>query len=208
MEQTDQTLNSGDSAILLSGGMDSSGLAYLHRPKTGVFINYGQRAAEAEHRAATAIASELSMPLEVIQTDLSSLGTGVMAGAGQISAGSSPEWWPDRNQLLITLCAMRVISLGLKHILIGTVATDRLHGDNSIEFMTAMNSLLLTQEGALSLSAPARGLTTVELVRKAEMPMSAVAWTHSCHISIFPCGRCRGCIKRQLALEELARPSL
>ncbi len=205
MEQTYQAVIPGSSAVLLSGGMDSSALAYLHRPKTGVFINYGQRAAEAEHRAAAVIAGELSMPLEIIQADLSSLGTGVMAGAEQISAGSSPEWWPYRNQLLITLCAMRVISLGLKHILIGTVATDRLHGDNSIEFMNAMNSLLLTQEGALSLSAPARGLTTVELVRKAEMPMSAVAWTHSCHISIFPCGQCRGCTKRRQALDELTR---
>lgn len=205
MEQIYQTLIPGESAILLSGGMDSSALAYLHRPNTGVFINYGQRAAEAEHRAAAVIASELSMRLEVIEADLSSLGTGVMAGAAQIRAGSSPEWWPYRNQLLITLCAMRIISLGLKHILIGTVASDRLHGDNSVEFMNAMNSLLLAQEGALSLAAPARWLTTVELVQKAEMPMSALAWTHSCHISIFPCGRCRGCTKRHQALEELTR---
>jgi len=205
MEQAYQTIRPEESAILLSGGMDSSALAYLQRPKVGVFINYGQRAAEAEHRAATVIASELSMPLEVIQTALSGLGTGIMAGAAQISVGTSPEWWPYRNQLLITLCAMRVVALGLKTILIGTVATDRLHGDNSIEFMKAMNSLLLTQEGSLSLATPARGLTTVELVRKAEMPMSAVAWTHSCHISIYPCGRCRGCAKRQQALDELAR---
>jgi len=187
--------------------MDSSALAYLERPKVGVFINYGQRAAEAEHRAATVIASELSMPLEVIQADLSGLGTGVMAGAGQISAGTSPEWWPYRNQLLITLCAMRVVALGLKNILLGTVATDRLHGDNSIEFMKAMNVLLLTQEGSLTLATPARELTTVELVRKAKMSMSVVAWTHSCHTSIYPCGRCRGCGKRQQALDELAQGS-
>lgn len=74
--------------------MDSSALAYLQRPKVGVFINDGQRAAAAEHRAATVIASELSMPLEVIQADVSGLGTGIMAGAGQISVGTSPEWWP------------------------------------------------------------------------------------------------------------------
>lgn len=198
-------MNQADSAVLLSGGMDSSALAFLERPKVGVFINYGQRAAEAEHRAATVIASELSIRLEVIHSDLSSLGTGVMAGSDQISVGASPEWWPFRNQLLITLAAMRVISLGLKNISIGTVATDRLHGDNSIEFMDAMNLLLRTQEGALSLCTPARKFTTAELVRKAEMPLSTLAWTHSCHMSIFPCGRCRGCTKRQQVLEELGR---
>ena len=189
--------------ILLSGGMDSSALAYLMLPKYGVYINYGQRAAEAEERAAMAIARELSIDLQVICADLSTLGTGVMAGASQVGSASSPEWWPFRNQMLITLAAMRMISLNLKHLLIGTVATDRLHRDNSVEFMEAMNVLLGTQEGALCVSAPARQLTTAALVRKANMPWSMLAWTHSCHTSIYPCGQCRGCVKRQQVVEEL-----
>lgn len=190
-------------AILLSGGIDSAALCYWQKPEHAIHINYGQKAAVAESRAATAIAAAVGIPLSIIRADLSPLGQGIMAGTGQSQLGATPEWWPFRNQLLITLAAMKMAATGQTVLLIGTVATDRLHRDSTAAFREAMGQVLSLQEGKIHLSAPASRLRSAQLVRKSRMPHEIVAWTHSCHVSALPCGRCRGCTKHALVLREI-----
>jgi 7-cyano-7-deazaguanine synthase len=47
-------------------------------------------------------------------------------------------------------------------------------------------------------------LTTAELVRRASVDLSLLGWTHSCHVANEPCGMCRGCGKRYVALRDAA----
>lgn len=182
-------------ALLLSGGMDSIALAFWKRPEIAFTVDYGQAAAKAEVAAATQVCKELSIAHQVIRADCSSLGSGDMAGTNAVALAPVPEWWPFRNQLLITLAGMRAVSLGARTILTGSVVSDGLHTDGRPDFYEAIDRLTRLQEGSISVEAPALGMTTVELVRHSGIPRELLAWAHSCHVGSMACGGCRGCVK-------------
>ena len=190
-------------AILLSGGIDSTALAFLEKPRLAININYGQLSAKAERAASTAIAEALEIPLQLIDVDCSSLGSGDLVALKAHTMAPVSEWWPYRNQLLITLAAMRAVTMGAKVLLIGTVTTDKTHKDGTAEFIAAMDNILRLQEGALRLYAPAKDLTTLELIAESKVPDSLLAWTHSCHTGNYPCGSCNGCNKHFFIKEKL-----
>ena len=190
-------------AILLSGGMDSTAVAYLHRPSVAITIDYGQLPAAGEIRAASAVAVELKMDHEIIRVDLRMLGSGDLVGEGAIDVAPNSEWWPFRNQMLVTLAAMRGISLGVKDILIGTVKGDNEHADGRQAFIAAMDGALALQEGGLRLRAPAIEMTASELVLLSGVPSELLSWAHSCHVSEYACGLCRGCQKHYSTYESI-----
>ena len=191
-------------ALLLSGGMDSIALAWWKRPEFAITIDYGQRAAHAEKVAAAQVCKELSLPHEVIEVDCSSLGSGDMAGAPTDPSGMTSDWWPYRNQLLVTLACMRAIARGAEVIYIGTVKSDgESHLDGTKEFVRKMDELMAYQEGGLRVVAPAIELSTTELIRTAGVPPSLLAWSHSCHKANIACGDCRGCNKYLETYREL-----
>ena len=114
-------------------------------------------------------------------------------GATSPSA-KAPEFWPFRNQMLITLAAMTFADRSPLEILIGTVATDTIHPDGSPAFIDTMNATLSSQ-GRVTLRAPAIGLTGAQLVERADLPTEILGWTFSCHTGEWACGQCRGCAK-------------
>jgi 7-cyano-7-deazaguanine synthase len=89
-------------ALLLSGGMDSIAIAFWKRPSIAFTIDYGQLPAIAEVRAASAACAELKIEHHVIRTDLRALGSGDLAGAAPSPIAPVSEWWPFRNQMLLT----------------------------------------------------------------------------------------------------------
>lgn len=190
-------------AILLSGGMDSIAVAYWRRPSLAITIDYGQVSAAGEIRAAAAVADALGMQHEIIEANLGALGSGDMAGRPAIEVAPIPEWWPFRNQMLITLAAMRGIELDVALLLIGTVKSDYSHADGRHEFIAAMDDVLRLQEGRLRLEAPAINLTPAELIRASATPREILAWAHSCHVAEYACGVCRGCHKHYETYEAL-----
>lgn len=190
-------------ALLLSGGMDSIAIAFWKNPDVAITVDYGQRAAAAEIRAASAVCEELGIEHHVIRADLSALGSGDMAGTAPASLAPVTEWWPFRNQMLVTLAAMKAVGLGVGQIMIGTLRTDGQHADGTPAFIDATNALLACQEGALQLEAPAIKLNASELIAQAEVPPEILAWAHSCHVANEACGQCRGCKKHYETLEEL-----
>lgn len=189
--------------LLLSGGMDSVAIAYKCRPRFALTVNYGQRAAEAEIRAATAVSAALEIEHHVVVADLRSLGSGDMAGTAAHDLAQVSEWWPFRNQLLVTLAGMKAVQLSAKRILIGTLKTDDRHLDGTSHFISAMQHLLSIQEGEIQLEAPAIGLSAVELIKESRVPPEILSWAHSCHRSDYACGECRGCEKHYKTLEAL-----
>ena len=79
------------SALLLSGGMDSTAIAWWKRPDLTITIDYGQKAAEAEKHASSQVAHALGIPHEVITVDCSSLGSGDMAHAAPDSHATTSD---------------------------------------------------------------------------------------------------------------------
>lgn len=190
-------------ALLLSGGMDSIAVAFWKKPDLAFTVDYGQLSAAGEIDAARAVSASLAIPHEIITVDCRNLGSGDLSGKAPIASAPATDWWPFRNQFLITLVGMRAVSLAVDTLLFGTVKTDRIHGDGSPEFFERLDSLLLLQEGRLRIVAPAIDLTTVELIRMSGVPRSLLAWAHSCHVSDFACGGCLGCSKYQAVIEQL-----
>jgi 7-cyano-7-deazaguanine synthase len=196
--------------LLLSGGIDSVALCYWMRPHLAITLDYGQAAAEAEIHASQEVARTLSIWHEVLRVDCSSVGSGTMARrrleaecGACVMASPSPEWWPFRNQLLVTLAAARCITTNCNEIVIGTVKTDSQHRDGTIDFVRLLDAVLCFQEGHLSLVAPAAHLTSIDLVKASRVPVSVLAWAHSCHCGNIPCCICRGCYKYRDVWERL-----
>lgn len=189
--------------LLLSGGMDSIALAWALRPELCLTVDYGQLGAVGEARAAAAVCAELGLRHCLVRADCSALGSGDMAGCEPSRVAPVPEWWPFRNQLLITIGAAVAIRERLDTVVIGTVANDRSHADGRAEFIETMNRLLKMQEGQIGLEAPSIGETTVELCRRVKVPHSVLGWSHSCHTGAFGCGLCRGCNKHRETMREL-----
>lgn len=190
-------------ALLLSGGMDSVALAFWKRPEIAITIDYGQRAAEAEVTAARQVARELGIQHEVIAIDCTSIGSGDMAGSNALEIAPVPEWWPFRNQLLVTFAAARGLVLGVTEIMTGSVASDGTHADGRPGFYQALDAVTSFQEGGIRVTAPALGMTTTELVRLSGVPRQILAWAHSCHTGNLACGQCRGCVKHYKVTKEV-----
>lgn len=194
--------------LLLSGGLDSTALAAMVCPDHCLYIDYGQIPAAAERRAARQVATELALPFDEITVAAGDVGGGLMAGQDQEAspAGVSAEWWPYRNQLLITLAAAWGVRRRFSTILIGTVAADSSrHADGTDEFLTGMDQLLALQEGGLRLHAPAAHLSAAELINASGACDALLGWTHSCHRANLPCAKCPGCVKHAEALAQAGR---
>jgi len=193
--------------LLLSGGIDSSALAFWKCPAVCLTVDYGQLPAAAEVTAARSIAVKIGANHEVLRIDCSSIGSGDLTMKPASALSHTPEWWPFRNQLLVTLCAMRAIELGVKELLLGTVSTDSVHGDGTEKFITNLDRTLSCQEGGLHVSAPALRLNSLQLIAAAGIPPEVLAGTHSCHTGNMACGRCRGCQRRFATLQAIGLES-
>lgn len=190
-------------ALLLSGGMDSISIAWWKRPSVAIFVNYGQCPAEAEEAASKSAAQAIGLTYEMIRADCSSLGSGDLAGRPPASMAPVREWWPFRNQLILTIAGAVAIQLGETELMIGALRTDGEHADGRPEFVERISGLMEMQEGGLRVTAPAIELSAVELVRSSGIPQSVLGWAHSCHVGNLACGQCRGCIKHYKTWEEL-----
>jgi 7-cyano-7-deazaguanine synthase len=183
--------------------VDSTAIAYWKKPVIAFTIDYGQASAEGEIRAATQVSKDLGIAHEVLRIPCRQLGSGDMAKLPPHPLSPAPEWWPFRNQLLVTIGAMRALHCGAGRLLVGSVKSDEFHADGKAEFYQQIDSLVAMQEGAIRVEAPAIHLTSAELVRLARVPDGLLGWTHSCHTASFACGVCRGCSKRHSVMTEL-----
>jgi 7-cyano-7-deazaguanine synthase len=196
-------LHQNKSGILLSGGIDSIALAFLKRPDHSFTINYGQKAAMAEIHAAMQVSKILGIEHHIIDVDCSKLGSGEMSGNSPISIAPVAEWWPYRNQLIITLACMKGVNFGITKLYVGSVKTDSSHKDGTKDFYKKISKLMRYQEGNISIESPAIDLTTLELIKKSKVPNSILLWAHSCHTSNEPCMYCAGCLKYLYTMQKI-----
>lgn len=190
--------------LLLSGGFDSAAIAWWQRPDLCVTVDYGQSPARGEIAAAKALCSVMRLRHETLTVDLRHLGSGLLAGSEALHLGTANEWWPYRNQVLITLAAMRYVGQGVREIMIGAVATD-IHADGKPPFLEAIDRALAVQEGSVRVTAPAIQYKTLELLRLSDFPRDWLSICFSCHAMEVACGQCGGCLKHVGTLEALGR---
>jgi 7-cyano-7-deazaguanine synthase len=190
-------------AVLLSGGVDSIALTYWQRPDFTITIDYGQRAASTELAVAAEVSRSLGIAHEILRINCSSLGSGDMVGQKASVHAPVPEWWPFRNQLLLTLAGMRAVAIGVTELMLGSVRSDGSHADGRPEFYNQIGPLMAMQEGSIHVTAPAVEMSTVELVRHSGTPRDLIAWAHSCHVGSLACGACRGCTKHYEVMNDL-----
>lgn len=181
--------------LLFSGGIESTCLAYQLRPQILLTIDYGQKARIGEINRAAYLANKMQLEHVVITTDISAIGHGVLSETSVINGDFQPEYWPLRNQMLITFAAMKYAHTSIDEIVIGTVATDSVHPDGNMEFINKINCLLHVQNLNLTVSAPAANKTSLQLIEESKIPFDILGWTFSCHVSDIPCGQCSGCTK-------------
>lgn len=181
--------------ILLSGGIDSMAIAYWKKPQLAFTVDYGQVCADAEIHAAAKIAKDIGIEHHIIRVNCSQLGSGSLCGKEQLRDAPAEEWWPYRNQLLVTFACMKGIGLGMSKLYVGSIKTDKFHKDGTKTFYEMMSKLVEYQEGGIKIEMPAAELDTYELVAISKMPVNAMLWSHSCHTSNNPCMKCSGCLK-------------
>jgi 7-cyano-7-deazaguanine synthase len=192
---------------LLSGGLDSSAIASWRRPEHCVFVDYGQRPARGEARSSAAVARALDLPLKTITVDLHDVGSGLMSRAPDgLAISPKVEWWPYRNQFLITLAAAYALKRGAEAVVIGTVREDgERFADGTQGFIELMIAVLGAQEGHINLIAPAARMTSADLITKSGIEDDVLGWTQSCHLSDLACGGCPGCRHRAEVLAACGR---
>lgn len=196
-------MHSVKTGILLSGGMDSMCIAYWKKPDLAFVVDYGQRCAEAEINSAKYVAKEIGIELSVIRVDCSSLGSGLLSGNDMLDMSPSEEWWPYRNQLLVTLACMKGISMGLGKLYVGSIATDSMHKDGTLDFYDKLSTVMEYQEGNIKIEMPAYNMNALDLIRISEIPYYMLLHSHSCHVSNTPCLSCPGCKKNIYIRQQL-----
>ena len=201
--------------LLLSGGHDSIALAAWQPPAACLTIDYGQRPVDGEIRASKAAADSLGLEWHSFRVDLSPVGSGLLhddgTGAGfvggtPVDVAPSPEWWPYRNQLLVSLAAAWALPRGFDQLIVGSVAPDGdRHKDGTAGFYERLDDVVSYQEGSIRVVAPAVGLTTVELIETSGVTDAILGYAHSCHVAAYPCGMCPGCRKHDDVIAKSGR---
>lgn len=191
--------------LLFSGGIESTCLAAIHRPDLLVTLDYGHLPAAGEITAAKQIAETLELDHTVLTARLTEFGRGEMAGMRASNSDQVPEHWPFRNQMLVTLAAMKYADMGFTEIMLGTVVSDCVHSDGTPDFIARLNDLIGVQIPGLQITAPAIGMSTRQLVEASGLASDALGWCFSCHRASIACGSCRGCTKTLELLSTLAK---
>jgi 7-cyano-7-deazaguanine synthase len=189
-------------ALLLSGGIDSISILYWKKPKFALTIDYGQNSANAEKKAAEYACKQLGIEHHILSIDCSILGSGDLSNNKFLNLAPNSDWWPFRNQLLITFAATYFIKYNVSKLYIGSVKSDEQFKDGTSKFTDLISKLISFQEGNIIIEAPAINMTTFELVKISKIPLSILLCAHSCHIGNIPCGKCRGCNKYIFTIDK------
>lgn len=211
---------------LLSGGLDSTVASALYVADGGVlsralFVDYGQKAAGPEERAARSVAAALGV--EVERLELPALAavtrTALVAGDQELpepdletldqtaAATADAVWVPNRNGLLLNLAAALAEAGGQEHVVVGFNAEEaETFPDNGAAFLGCVNRALeFSTRGAVAVVAPTLHMSKRELLQAGRAVGAPVELAWSCYRGgDIPCGRCESCRRRERAEQALA----
>jgi len=211
---------------LLSGGLDSTVAAALHQARTGpvalgLCVDYGQRAAVPELRAAQAVGAALRFPVlatclpllaEITDTALVRRDRPVPhpePGRLDSAAPASADavWVPNRNGVLVNLAAAVAEARGLRFVIVGFNAEEAAtFPDNTPRFVERLNACLQdSTRGRVAVVCPTLHLTKAQLLAEGLAVGAPVQFAWSCYEGgERPCGRCESCLRRERAERAVA----
>jgi 7-cyano-7-deazaguanine synthase len=184
--------------LLFSGGLESTALAYGEKPDLCLTVDYGQPALIGEIHASKEICNILHIKHKIIATDA--------YDHNRKNASEQKSWWPNRNQLLISIAAAFSGHEAESYIYIGLVKDD-VYSDCKPDFLSAMNKLLEMQESRCQVIAPGINLSTLNVLHNYKVPYNLLSLTLSCHTGPLACGQCNGCKKSRTTLSTYKRRS-
>ena len=188
----------GITMVLASGGVETATL--LHQSAAaggatgGVFLDYGQRPADMERRAASAQARETGAALETLD----------MAAVGAAFQGESDRQYhiplPHRNLVALSLGLSLAEKRQAARLWVGLTADDGSASRSASATFFDHFRGLADDLGSVTVEAPLLGLTKSEVVRRGADLGVDFGRTYSCLLGYpHPCGRCPQCRKRAAA---------
>lgn len=213
------------SIVLLSGGLDSSVCLVQALKETRVELcitfNYGQRAAQKEIAAASAIAKYyqvrhqiIFLPFlkEITRTALVATDVAIPKPApkdlndyNKARLSATKVWVPNRNSIFINIGAAYAESLHCDLIIAGFNREEaQTFPDNSKEFVATVNQALkfstLNHVQVISYTQKLIKKEIALLARELGIPWQYI-W--SCYLGEETmCGKCESCLRLQQALDE------
>ena len=210
--------------VLLSGGLDSTVAAALRQADEGdlalgLWVDYGQRAAAPERKAARAVGAALGIEVLTTRVELLAAETRTaLVARGQplpapdpaalddpvAAAGTAAAVWvPNRNGVLVNLAAALAEARGHAVVIVGFNAEEgTTFPDNTPRFVAALNAALAdSTAGRVRVECPTLSLTKAELVAAGRRVGAPIEASWSCYeAGPVPCGRCESCRRRERAL--------
>jgi len=188
----------GASVLLLSGGVESATL--LHQlaqggePVQGLFVDYGQRGAGEERRAAGRQCEPLGV--ELVQIDLSRVGATFRRG--QERKAHVPL--PHRNLVAVSIALSYATNLGAQRVYLAVNHGDALEYPSASHAFLAQFRLIAGLLGEVELRTPYLDLSKADVVRRGLELGVDFDSTYSCLLG-YPvhCGRCPQCLARRAA---------
>lgn len=204
-----------NSAIILSGGLDSVTLLYDRQDDIALAIsfNYGQNHAGKEIPLARYHAKRLG--IEFVEIDLKFMAkhfkSSLLEGAEAIPEGNYDEEnmrstvVPFRNGIMLSIATGLAESRGLKRVYIANHSGDHtIYPDCRPEFIIAMNQA--TMAGTwdnIEISAPYTDITKADIVRRGADLGIDYSKTWSCYKGgDRQCGKCGTCSERKEAFKK------
>lgn len=212
------------SVALLSGGLDSTVAVALAQRTVGVelaiTVDYRQRAAVAEMKAARAVADALGIKHRLVRLDfLAEVATSALIErsaqlpflndgqldevAGAARSAMQRVWVPNRNGLMIGIAASFAEALGAAEVVVGFNAEEAAtFPDNSKEFLVRMSEALrLSTLSGVRVVSPTIDMDKADIVKagyEAGAPMEHI-W--SCYLGgASHCWSCESCRRLRRAL--------
>ncbi len=204
--------------VLLSGGLDSTAALAIApeaglAPAVALYVDYGQRAARREERAAWAIAGRYGLAFERVDLPwLARLAPSALFGEGEAPPWSRERlddpaprdvWVENRNGILVNVAAVVAAAKGCGAIVAGFNREESAaFPDNSESFVERINAALeLSCAARVRLACPTIRMTKREIVSRAlalDFPWELL-W--SCYGGgARPCGSCESCLRLERAV--------
>lgn len=223
-------LSSGKKAVvLLSGGLDSAVVFKTAINKGEVILaltlNYGQRAAEKEFTAASAMANRFGVNLEVVNLpwlknitktalvdrcgELPEPGINDLDDLEKSARSARNVWVPNRNGVFINIAASYCEALGAEFVVAGFNAEEAAtFPDNSPAFISAANEALsYSTLSKVQVVSPTSDMNKRDIVRLGMEIGAPLDLVWSCYEGgENMCGNCESCMRLKRALLDADSP--
>ena len=208
-------MNTRDTLIVLSGGMDSVTLLheYASRIALAVTFDYGSNHNMREAECAREQCRRLDIPWKEVKFDFMKdlFRSSLLEGADAIptseynSDNIRSTVVPFRNGIMLAIAAGIAESEGLQYVMLANHAGDHeVYPDCRPEFVEAMDSAICAGTfPGIRLLAPYTRLTKAEIARRGKSLGVDYGTTYSCYKGgDIHCGECATCRERRQALRE------